>query len=1080
MLAQTFELLNTQNLKGGYLGFGSFVDYNNDGYLDIFVTGQDFDNGFSNAVFYENNADLSFTESPISNIPRVIYGDYSWADFDKNGTLDLLYSGTTSGFPEYGITKVFRNVDNGCEFVEIPVSLAGTSNGTSHWVDIDNDGFLDIFLTGNNVNNETEVIIYKNQGGDNFVRQVITTIDALPGGRGNFTKSTARWDDLNGDGLEDLVIARSTELAFSFDLYMNLGGFQFSQQNIGLPKLSYVAMEIGDINNDNRLDIVFTGSPNLENLSGDGTGDLYVFTNDGNMNFTNSFTIADEGVFFNDIELGDIDNDGFLDVINYGTGPWGTHPEVTKIYKNNRNGTFSNFSHALPDCRFGGVEFGDFDNDNDLDVLYFGRIEDPSDNEITYIYENTLLDKELPTEIVAKETCVCDNTLSFTLDDNSDLLLWEFGDPTTGVLNTSTEKKASHTYSNEGSYTVSATYTKGSTTNIVTKVIHISGLPTISQPEDLASCTNGTNDQYDFHALKDAEILNGASTDDFEIFYYTSYVNAAENRYRISMPYTNQNTTEIIYARLQRITNPKCFLITDFQITIEDPPVANPVGNIMVCDDDNNGFAIFDLTSIESIIIGGQSNMAVEYYSSQGTIIPTGSLNTYQNTKANIEIITARIIDTRTNCFAETTIELSVNSLPLANTLNDLIGCDDNNDGISEYFDTSMVEANVLREQTGMVVSYYNTDGNKLPELPNPYTNTTPNQESIIVRVTDASTMCFAETNLLFITSERPQINDVDDIFACGDDAGFALFDTSLVTTQLIGNQTGLAVSYYDINGNSLSNFTTTAFRNQTPFQQQILARVENELNASCNSETTLNLIVNTPPEIDLEELYFLCDLEPSLALDIDPDFDSFLWNYEDGTQISTTEEAIISLEGDYTLIVNKLINGINCQKTFSFSLIRSDLPQIEKVEFRDLSNQNFIEIITVVDGDFEFSIDGETYFDDNVFKNVLGGFYTVYVRDKKGCGEDSAEVTLVDFPKFFTPNADNANDYWQIFGTESYPSALIYIYDRFGKIVAQISASDKGWDGNYNGSRMPSSDYWFKVDLGNGRNFMSHFSLKR
>tara|TARA_R110002020_G_scaffold466285_2_gene688739 strand:+ start:6443 stop:6649 length:207 start_codon:yes stop_codon:yes gene_type:complete len=53
--AQTFERLNTQNLKGGYLGFSSFVDYNNDGYLDIFVTGLDFDHDFNNAVFYENN-----------------------------------------------------------------------------------------------------------------------------------------------------------------------------------------------------------------------------------------------------------------------------------------------------------------------------------------------------------------------------------------------------------------------------------------------------------------------------------------------------------------------------------------------------------------------------------------------------------------------------------------------------------------------------------------------------------------------------------------------------------------------------------------------------------------------------------------------------------------------------------------------------------------------------------------------------------------------------------------------------------------------------------------------------------------
>ena len=77
-----------------------------------------------------------------------------------------------------------------------------------------------------------------------------------------------------------------------------------------------------------------------------------------------------------------------MDVINYGTGPWGTFPEVTKIYRNNGDGTFSNFSHTLPDCMFGGAEFGDFDNDNDLDILYYGRLGRSAgmgDDEITYM-----------------------------------------------------------------------------------------------------------------------------------------------------------------------------------------------------------------------------------------------------------------------------------------------------------------------------------------------------------------------------------------------------------------------------------------------------------------------------------------------------------------------------------------------------------------------------------------------------------------------------------------------------------------------------------------------------------------------
>ncbi|WP_422083285.1 T9SS type B sorting domain-containing protein [Ulvibacterium sp.] len=1076
---QTFEKLNIPDLKGGYLGFSSFVDYNNDGYLDLFVTGVDFANRFNNAVFYENNGNLSFSESTITNIPRVIYSDYSWADFDNNGTLDLLYAGTTSGFPAEGITKIYRNMDNGCEFVEVPVSLPGITNGAVDWVDIDNDGLLDIFLVGNNVTNQTELIVYKNQGNDNFVQQPIPTINALPGGRENFTRSTAKWSDLDGDGLEDLLLSRSTELDFSFELYKNLGGFQFSKQNIGLPKLSYMAMEVGDINNDDRPDIVFTGSPNLVNLSGDGTGDFYVFTNNGNMDFTNTFTIPDEGVFYNDIELGDIDNDGFLDAVNYGTGPWGTYPEITKIYRNDQNGTFSEFAHTLPDCRFGGIEFGDFDNDDDTDILYFGRIETPSDTEITYIYENKLLNIELPSEILAKETCMCDNTVTFTLNNASDTVQWNFGDPATGVLNMSSNEKASHVFSNEGTYTISATYTKGTVTDTLTKEINLNGVPIITEPTDLTACRNNTSG-YDFNSLKDIEILNGASLADFEVFYYGSYEDAEDDTYRLFMPYTLANNTETIYVRVQSTTDSQCFVLTDFQVVLENPPTAHPVENIAECDDNGDGRALFDLTLLEAVIVGNQTGTTVAYFDSLGSTIPSSTLNAYQNFELGKETITARVIHTQTGCFDEIPVTLIARLLPTANTPDVVFGCDEDNDGISEYFDISGVAEEVTGNQTGMEISYYDNYGTLLSNLSNPYTNTTPYEEIITVRITDNGTQCFTETTLVLKTSERPQVNPISDLFACDEGGGIASFDTSGLESELIGNQKGLKLTFSDEAGTILNDFVSNPFKNQTPFQQRISVRVENESNASCYSETSFNLIVNTLPTLNLEETYYLCDLEPSLELSVNLDFDSFLWSFETGSQISDTHQASIDQAGNYTLTVTKFINGINCEQTFSFSLIRSNLPKIIEVEYRDLSENNRIRIIADGDGDFEYSLDGITYFDNNVFEEVLGGTYTVHVRDKNGCGEDIAEVTLIDYPKFFTPNGDNVNDYWQILGSAEYPQALIVVYDRYGKMITQFAALEKGWDGLYNGTQMPSSDYWFKVNLGNGRIFNGHFALKR
>ena len=144
----------------------------------------------------------------------------------------------------------------------------------------------------------------------------------------------------------------------------------------------------------------------------------------------------------------------------------------------------------------------------------------------------------------------------------------------------------------------------------------------------------------------------------------------------------------------------------------------------------------------------------------------------------------------------------------------------------------------------------------------------------------------------------------------------------------------------------------------------------------------------------------------------------------------------------------------------------------------RDWSSRNYIEIIADGDGDFEYSIDGVNFTEANYFENLQGGIYTVYVRDKNGCGMDTREVLLLDYPKFFTPNNDGHNDHWQLSGLPKESETFIHIFDRYGKLLKQLSSHSGGWDGTFNGKQMPADDYWFKVNLDDGREFTGHFSL--
>ncbi|MBQ0786012.1 MAG: T9SS type B sorting domain-containing protein [Oceanihabitans sp.] len=140
----------------------------------------------------------------------------------------------------------------------------------------------------------------------------------------------------------------------------------------------------------------------------------------------------------------------------------------------------------------------------------------------------------------------------------------------------------------------------------------------------------------------------------------------------------------------------------------------------------------------------------------------------------------------------------------------------------------------------------------------------------------------------------------------------------------------------------------------------------------------------------------------------------------------------------------------------------------------------------------YEFSLDG-TIFESNgansyVFYNVSSGAHKITAKDVDGCGEASTTVFIIDYPLFFTPNNDGHNDRWQIIGLGKQVATKIYIFDRYGSLIKQISANGEGWDGTLNGEPLPSSDYWFTLEYTDPNNaldtskkvFKAHFTLKR
>jgi gliding motility-associated-like protein len=105
---------------------------------------------------------------------------------------------------------------------------------------------------------------------------------------------------------------------------------------------------------------------------------------------------------------------------------------------------------------------------------------------------------------------------------------------------------------------------------------------------------------------------------------------------------------------------------------------------------------------------------------------------------------------------------------------------------------------------------------------------------------------------------------------------------------------------------------------------------------------------------------------------------------------------------------------------------------------------------------------------------------YTIYVKDKAGCGITNKVIWLLYYTKYFTPNGDGYNDYWRIEDAENEPEFRVEIFDRYGKTVTAFTSKSAGWDGTYNGNLLVSDDYWFVAYRADGRTHKGHFSMKR
>lgn len=375
-------------------------------------------------------------------------------------------------------------------------------------------------------------------------------------------------------------------------------------------------------------------------------------------------------------------------------------------------------------------------------------------------------------------------------------------------------------------------------------------------------------------------ILNGQSASQFTLSYFQD----AALTMPIASPtnYVNTNTVETIYVKVVNNDNANCVATTSFTIEVLPLPVITNVVTLKQCDDNIDGFSVFNLTEANRQISSNFANEIFTYFETateaQNNTNPIANPTTYTNQVVSNDVVFVRVVNAN-GCFRVATLNLNVSTtqIPPNFPQRTFTVCDDailgtNTDGISS-FDFSNVTSqiqNLFPVGQQLVITYYRNLADALAER-NAITDTAnyrnigyPNTQNIYIRVDSAvNNDCLGLGQHITLQVERIPIVQPQQYQHCDDDQdGIYGFDTSNLQSTLLNGLTGVAVTYLDANNNPLPSPLPNPFATTT---QTIKAVVTNTTPTACNYQTTIDFKVDDLPEafpINVN-LTTVCDDEP-------------------------------------------------------------------------------------------------------------------------------------------------------------------------------------------------------------------------
>ncbi|MCR9251646.1 MAG: FG-GAP-like repeat-containing protein [bacterium] len=348
---QTFTDASVTNLPDLTDSEGHWFEVNNDGGLDFIIAGTE-ELGADYFRIFTNNGDGTFGNT-TGGITTLTDMRFALADFNHDGFIDILVQGEdASGDP---VTTYYENNGNST-FSAIDKSLENLEDGDLATGDLDNDGDIDIVLTGRDNSGSRQTIVYQNQSG--VFTEVSNSFSDVANGE-------IKIFDADNDGILDVLITGvNSALTRVANLYINDGEWSFTLSGSSFTTTSFNDIEIADFDLNGFLDIVITG------LSfGGESSEIYYNTNG---TFSNT-DIGLEDLTSGVVAAADLNADGYPDILISGQDGGGT---LSLTYlRSDGAGGFDIYTDPIEEISNGFIQLADFDGDNNVDILNSGSTE---------------------------------------------------------------------------------------------------------------------------------------------------------------------------------------------------------------------------------------------------------------------------------------------------------------------------------------------------------------------------------------------------------------------------------------------------------------------------------------------------------------------------------------------------------------------------------------------------------------------------------------------------------------------------------------------------------------------------------